>query len=132
LRKELEASRQALETFQTQANMVAPNGGGDSETNQYMAVSAQLVAAKAQLNTLQSRLSSGSTDLSNDPSDPDLQLVSGLKGKLLASQESIEAAKGGVGANNPKMMAEQASVASVRKQLADATDRAYPVKADTH
>ena len=67
--------------------MVAPNGGGDSETNQYMAVSAQLVAAKAQLNTLQSRLSSGSTDLSNDPSDPDLQLVSGLKGKLLASRE---------------------------------------------
>jgi polysaccharide biosynthesis transport protein len=123
LRKELEASRQALETFQTQANMVAPNGGGDSETNQYMAVSAQLVAAKAQLNTLQSRLSSGSTDLSNDPSDPDLQLVSGLKGKLLASQESIEAAKGSVGANNPKMMAEQASVASVRKQLADATDK---------
>ena len=103
--------------------MVAPNGGGDSETNQYMAVSAQLVAAKAQLNTLQSRLSSGSTDLSNDPSDPDLQLVSGLKGKLLASRELIEAAKGSVGANNPKMMAEQASVASVRKQLADATDK---------
>ena len=38
-------------------------------------------------------------------------------------RSSIEAAKGSVGANNPKMMAEQASVASVRKQLADATDK---------
>jgi polysaccharide biosynthesis transport protein len=124
LGKELEASRQALEDFQAQTNMVAPTeGGGDSETSQYMAISAQLVAAKAQLNTLQSRLSSGSTDLSNDPSDPDLQLVAGLKEKLLSSQVSVEAAKGSVGANNPKMMAEQASVASVRKQLADATDK---------
>ncbi len=123
LRKELEASRQTLEDFQTQTSMVAPGEGGDSETSQYMAINTQLVAAKAQLNTLQSRLSSGSTDLSNDPSDPDLQIVAGLKEKLLTSQVSVEAAKGSVGANNPKMIAEQASVASVRKQLADATDK---------
>jgi succinoglycan biosynthesis transport protein ExoP len=123
LRKDLEVSRQALEAFQAETNMVAPNEGGDSETSQYMAISAQLVAAKAQLNTLQSRLSSGSTDLSNDSSDPDLQLVAGLKEKLLSSQVSIEAAKGLVGANNPKMMSEQASVTSVRKQLADASDK---------
>ena len=123
LRKELEASRQTLEDFQTQTSMVAPGEGGDSETSQYMAINSQLVTAKAQLNTLQSRLSSGSTDLSNDPSDPDLQIVAGLKEKLLTSQVSVEAAKGSVGANNPKMIAEQASAASVRKQLADATDK---------
>ena len=86
LRKDVEASRAALEAFQTQTNMVAPNEGGDSETSQYMAISQQLFAARAQINTLQSRLTSGSTDLSNDPSDPDLQIVSGLKEKLSSSQ----------------------------------------------
>ena len=123
LRKDLESARQALEAFQAQTNMVAPNEGGDSETSQYMAISQELSAARAQLNTLQSRLSSGSTDLSNDPSDPDLQILASLKEKLLTSQASIEAAKGILGANNPKMMAEQANLASIRKQMADATEK---------
>ena len=54
----------------------------------------QLSAARAEVNTLQSRLASGSTDLSNDPSDPDLQILAGLKEKLSTSQSAIEAAKG--------------------------------------
>ena len=123
LRKDLESSRQALEAFQAQSNMVAPIDGGDSETSQYMAISEQLSAARAQLNTLQSRLSSGSTDLSNDPSDPDLQILANLKEKLSTSQTSIEAAKGVFGANNPKMMAELANLASIRKQIGDATEK---------
>ena len=123
LRKDLESSRQALEAFQAQSNMVAPTDGGDSETSQYMAISQELSAARAQLNILQSRLSSGSTDLSNDPSDPDLQILAGLKEKLSTSQTSIEAAKGMFGANNPKMVAEQANLASIRKQIGDATEK---------
>ena len=123
LRKDLETSRAALEAFQAQTNMVSPTEGGDSETSQYMAISQQLSAARAQLNTLQSRLTSGSTDLSNDPADPDLQILANLKEKLSTSQSAIEAAKSMLGANNPKMMAELANLASIRKQIGDATEK---------
>ena len=123
LRKDVESARAALEAFQAQTNMVAPSGGGDSETSQYMAISGQLSTARAEVNTLQSRLTSGSTDLSNDPSDPDLQILAGLKEKVSNSQSTIETAKGILGSNNPKMMAEFANLASNRKQIADATER---------
>jgi uncharacterized protein involved in exopolysaccharide biosynthesis len=123
LRKDVEASRAALEAYQAQTNMVAPSAGGDSETSQFMAITDQLTAARAQVNTLQSRLASGSTDLSNDPSDPDLQILSTLKEKLSTSQSAIETAKGTLGSNNPKMMAELANIASIRKQLGDATEK---------
>ena len=93
LRKDVETSRAALEAFQARTNMVSTTDGGDSETSQYMAISQQLSAARAQINTLQSRLTSGSTDLSNDPADPDLQILATLKEKLSTSQSAIEAAK---------------------------------------
>jgi succinoglycan biosynthesis transport protein ExoP len=123
LRKDVEASRAALEAFQAKTNMVSPTEGGDSETGQYMAISQELSAARAQITTLQSRLASGSTDLSNDPADPDLQMLAILKEKLSSSQSAIEAAKGALGSNNPKMMAELANLASIRKQLGDATEK---------
>ena len=123
LRKDVETSRAALEAFQARTNMVSTTDGGDSETSQYMAISQQLSAARAQINTLQSRLASGSTDLSNDPADPDLQILATLKEKLSTSQSAIEAAKGMLGSNNPKMMAELANLASIRKQLGDATEK---------
>ena len=81
LRKELEEARLVLAAFQAKSNMVAPASGGDRETSQYMAIATQLSGARAGLTALQSRLTSGSTDLSNDPSDPDLQILAGLKEK---------------------------------------------------
>jgi polysaccharide biosynthesis transport protein len=123
LHKDVESARAALAAFQAQTNMVSPSGGGDSETSQYMAISAEVSNARAQLNTLQSRLASGSTDLSNDPSDPDLQILAGLKEKVTTSQSAIETAKGVLGPNNPKMLAELANLAANRKQIADATER---------
>ena len=90
LRKELEDARVALRAFQTKTNMVAPSaGGGDRETSQYMAIATELSSARAGLTALQSRLTSGSTDLSNDPSDPDLQILSGLKEKLSTAEAEI-------------------------------------------
>ena len=59
-----------------------------------MAIATQLTNAKAGLTSLQSRLTSGSTDLSNDPSDPDLQMLSGLKEKLSTAEAETAAAKG--------------------------------------
>jgi uncharacterized protein involved in exopolysaccharide biosynthesis len=124
LRKELDAARTALRDFQAKTNMVAPSAtGGDKETNQYMTIAQELTSTRAGLTSLESRLTSGSTDLSNDPSDPDLQMLSGLKEKLSAAEADVAAAKGTLGANNPKMLAQQANMATLRKQMADATDR---------
>jgi polysaccharide biosynthesis transport protein len=46
-----------------------------------------------------------------------------LKEKVSTSQSTIETAKGIIGSNNPKMLAEQANLAANRKQIADATER---------
>ena len=123
LRKELEEAREALTAFQAKTNMVAPSQGGDRETSQYMAISDQLSNARAALTALQSRLISNSTDLSNDPSDPDLQILASLKEKLTTAEGNIAAAKGVLGAHNPKMMAEEANLAATRRQISEATDR---------
>jgi succinoglycan biosynthesis transport protein ExoP len=124
LRKELDEARTALRAFQSKANMVAPTAGGpDKETSQYMAIGVELSNTRAGLTALQSRLTSGSTDLSNDPSDPDLQILSALKEKLSTAESELASAKGALGANNPKMLAQQANMAVVRKQMSDATDR---------
>src|SRR5580704_6447565 len=105
LRKELDEARVALRAFQSKA------------------IGSELSNARAGLTALQSRLTSGSTDLSNDPSDPDLQILSGLKEKLSSAEAELAAAKGALGPNNPKMMAQQANMATVRKQMSDATER---------
>jgi polysaccharide biosynthesis transport protein len=124
LRKELEDARAALQAFQIKANMVAPTQGGDRETSQYMAISDQLSNARAGLTALRSRLTGGgSTDLSNDPSDPDLQILSALKERLTTSEADLATAKGALGANNPKMLAQQANLASIRKQIGEATEK---------
>ena len=83
-----------------------------------MAIAQELSSARAGLTVLQSRLTSGSTDLSNDPSDPDLQILAGLKEKLSTAETEIAASKGVFGANNPKMVAQQTNLATLRKQIA--------------
>jgi succinoglycan biosynthesis transport protein ExoP len=123
LRKELEDARAALRDFQTKTNLVAPGVAGDRETSQYMAIAQELSTARAGLTALQSRLSSNSTDLSNDPADPDLQVLSGLKEKLATAEAELSASKGVFGANNPKMVSQQANIATLRKQVADATEK---------
>src|SRR6185437_2368348 len=124
LRKELEQARAALTAFQAKTNMVAPSAsGGDRETSQYMAIAQELSTARASLTALQSRLTSGSTDLSNDPGDPDLQILSGLKEKLTTAEAEIGAAKGQLGSRNPKMVAQQGNVATLRREIAEATEK---------
>jgi uncharacterized protein involved in exopolysaccharide biosynthesis len=124
LRKELEDARTALSAFQAKTNMVAPSAtGGDRETSQYMAIAQELSTARAGLTALKSRLTSASTDLSIDPSDPDLQILSGLKEKLSNAEAEVAASKGALGANNPKMVAQQANIATLRRQIGDATEK---------
>ena len=124
LRKELDDARTALRAFQTKTNMVAPTAtGGDKETTQYMAIAQELTGARAGLTALQSRLTTGTTDLANDPSDPDLQILSGLKEKLSAAESENAVSKGILGPSNPKMLAQQANLATLRKQIGDATEK---------
>ena len=122
-RKELDAARTALENFQSQTNLVAPTAAADTESSALMAVSQELSASRASLTAMQSRLASGDTNLSSDPSDPDLQLVNGLKEKLTSEQASIDTGRTQLGANNPKMLSAVANVAALRKQVAEATNR---------
>ena len=126
LRREVDQARGALEAFQVKTNVVAPTAGGaDSETSELMTATQNLSAAKTNLAMLQNRLSSGATDLSIDPSDPDLQLLAGLKERLSTAEAAVSATRNSLGANNPKVLAETARIVGLRKQIADATDKMH-------
>ena len=58
---------------------MAPTEAADSESSSLMAITQDLSSNRAALTALESRLASGSTTLTTDPSDPDLQLLNGLK-----------------------------------------------------
>jgi uncharacterized protein involved in exopolysaccharide biosynthesis len=123
LRKEVGAAREALETFQRQTNVVAPTVGADTESSALSAINQELSNARGALTVMQTRLDSGATNLSMDPSDPDLQVLNGLKEKLSSALVAVDAVKSNLGANNPKMVAENANIVSLRRQIADATEK---------
>ncbi|MBV8282788.1 MAG: hypothetical protein JO347_12120 [Candidatus Eremiobacteraeota bacterium] len=122
LRKEFEAARTRLEEFQAKANLALPSGNApDAEANGLQAIAQELSNSKATLAVLKSRLETGSANISTDPSDPDVALVSALKEKLTSAEAELEGAKTSLGANNLKMQIASSNVASLRRQLADAT-----------
>jgi len=123
LRKQIDASRNALTAFQAQTNVVAPSTGGDSETNALLTITQTLTSAKANLAVLKNRLASGATDPSVDPSDPDLQLLGSLKEKLSEAEAALAAVRNTLGSNNPKMVSASANVSSLRRQISEATER---------
>jgi uncharacterized protein involved in exopolysaccharide biosynthesis len=124
LRKDLQEARTALEQFQSRTNVVAPTAqGSDSEAAALATVAQELTGNREALTSLQNRLVSGSTELTNDPSDPDLKMINDLKEKITASQVEIETGKSMLGANNPKVVAAMSNLATMRKQLADAIDK---------
>ena len=125
LRREADEARAALEKFQAATNVATPTGTGtDKETTELVTVTQSLSAAKANLTLLQNQLSNDTTDLSVDPSDPDLQLLAGLKEKLSSGELWVELVKGSMGANNPKVLAEQSMIASLRKQIPEVAGKA--------
>jgi uncharacterized protein involved in exopolysaccharide biosynthesis len=50
-------------------------------------------------------------------------MINGLKEKITTAQAEIETGKGMLGANNPKMLAAESNLATMRRQLAEATDK---------
>jgi succinoglycan biosynthesis transport protein ExoP len=124
LRRELEKARSALQQFQSRTNVVAPSQtSADTESAALAAVTADLATSRGLLTALQSRLASGSSDPAIDPSDPDLQMINGLKDKISSAQAEIEAVKNSLGPNNPKMVSAAANLATLRRQLADASEK---------
>jgi len=124
LRGEVAQAREALENYQKKTNIVAPSSNGvDSEGAALTAINQELSNARATLTIMQTRLDSGVTNLSTDPSDPDLQVLNGLKEKLTAALVAVDGVEQNLGSRNPKMVSETANIASLRKQIADATDR---------
>ncbi len=124
LRKDLQAARTALQNYQSRTNVVAPTAtGADAEGSALAAVTQDLAANRTLLTALQSRLTSVATDLANDPSDPDVQIINGLKEKIANLQVEIESVKNSIGTNNPKMVSAAANLVQMRKQLSDLTDK---------
>ena len=120
LRKDLQTARTSLEQFQTRTNVVAPTTiGSDAESSALNAVTQDLANNRALLTSLQSRLASGSTDLTNDPTDPDLVLINNLKEKMASAEAEVEAVKNAIGANNPKMVSAMANLSILTRQLSD-------------
>ncbi len=119
LRKELEQSRMALEQEQIKTNVTSL----DTESSALSAVSNDLANARGALTALQSRLESGTTNLSVDPSDPDLQMLNGLKEKLTTAQITYNSIRTSLGPNNPKMVTEAANIAQLKRQIAEATEK---------
>ena len=86
--------------FSSKANMVAPGLGGDRETTQYMAIADQLSVARAR------------ADRSSEPPDQRLHrpverpVGTPRPANSLSAETDIVTSKGGSGANNPKMVAQ--------------------------
>ncbi len=123
LRADFQKARAKLEDYQARTNLVAPIPGGDSETSELMAITQQLSSVKANLTMLQSRLASGSTDLSVDPSDPDLQVLAALRDKLATVETEVASLKGSVGSKNPRMLSGTANIAAIRGQMAETAEK---------
>ena len=119
LRRELDVARKALELEQAETNVT----GVDTDAAALSAVSSELAGSKAGLTVLQSRLDSGATNLSVDPTDTELQALNGLKDRLTSAQIAYNSIKTSLGPNNPKMMTEAANIGQLKKQIAEATEK---------
>jgi polysaccharide biosynthesis transport protein len=120
MKRDLATARENLQEIQQKTSLLPLLASGDSENSQLMAVTQDLSAAKAALTGLQSRYYSGSVDLSSDPSDPDLQVLSILKAKFSQAEADYEQQKSQVGANNPKAVTSLATKQSLQSQIDEA------------
>ncbi|SNB70803.1 Uncharacterized protein involved in exopolysaccharide biosynthesis [Rhodoblastus acidophilus] len=118
-------SRGRLESFQTEARLLAP-GANDSEADRLLSIGNALSAAKTELVALQSQLATPGAG-ANDAQNPDVQTLVGLRASLASAEADIARLKAEAGASHPKMIEKQALRESLRAQIAEQTD-AYRAK----
>ena len=125
MKNDLAAARSALQDYQEKNSMLTPIAGGDTEDTQLVSVSQVLSSAKEGLTTLESRYASPTVDLSNDPSDPDMQLLAGFKQKQANTEADIQLEKSMLGANNPRVMASLTIEKALEKQIGRCRPQKY-------
>jgi uncharacterized protein involved in exopolysaccharide biosynthesis len=120
LRADLNAARDKLAEFQREGKLLLPNSGGDSDSAQLMAVTAELSSSKGALAVAESRLnaqtSGDAAANSTDPPDADSQLLEGLKGRAAATATEIGKLQAEVGPSNPKLSALVATLKTLQDQ----------------
>jgi uncharacterized protein involved in exopolysaccharide biosynthesis len=121
----LAQARVRLESFQTQARLLAP-GANDLEADRLLAMGNALSTAKTELVALQSQLATpGSSP--NDAQSPDVQTLVALRAALATVEAEIARLTAEAGANHPKRQEKQAARDSLRAQIAAQTE-AYAAK----
>jgi uncharacterized protein involved in exopolysaccharide biosynthesis len=121
----LAQARGRLESFQTQARLLAPSAN-DSEADRLLSLGNALSAAKTELVALQSQLATPGAGL-NDAQNPDVQNVIALRSSLSTTEADIARLRAEAGPNHPKMLEKLAARESLRAQIGQAVD-AYRAK----
>jgi polysaccharide biosynthesis transport protein len=122
LRADLNGARDRLAEFQREGKLLTPNAGGDSDSAQLMAVTAELSSSKGELAVAESRLNAqasgdAAANSSTDSPDADSQLLESLKAKAAATATEIGRLQAEVGPNNPKLSAQVATLKSLQDQV---------------
>ena len=128
LRADLASARDNLAQFERASNLLAPNASGDSDNSQLMAAANELSTARAELAALESRRKSRAEgDIAeapasaNEATDTDVQVLVSLKNRVTEVTTDIGKLQAELGANNPKLTAQVAALASLRQQVRDQT-----------
>ncbi|MCW2283840.1 uncharacterized protein involved in exopolysaccharide biosynthesis [Rhodoblastus acidophilus] len=121
----LAEARARLETFQTEARLLAP-GAGDAESDRLLQIGNALSLAKTELVALQSQLATPGGGPS-DAQNPDVQTLIALRTAQATAEADIARLQADAGPNHPKMLERQAARDSLRGQIGQAVD-AYRTK----
>jgi uncharacterized protein involved in exopolysaccharide biosynthesis len=117
-------ARGRLETFQTDARLLAP-GNNDPEADRLVAIGNALSAARTELATLQSQLAPGAEP--NDAQNPDAQRLVALRTALAGAEAEISRLTPYAGPTHQKMREQVATRDALRGQIDEET-KAYQAR----
>ena len=117
----LAQARAQLESYQTQARLLAP-GANDSETDRLLSLGNALSAAKTELVALQSQLATPGAGGDTDAQNPDVQTLVSLRASLATTEADVARLKAEAGPNHPKMLEKLAARDSLRAQIGQAAE----------
>lgn len=117
----LAQARAQLESFQTQARLIAP-GASDSEADRLLSLGNALSAAKTELVALQSQLATPGVGGATDAQNPDVQTLVALRASLATTEADVARLKAEAGPNHPKVLEKLAARDSQRAQIGQAAE----------
>ncbi|WP_338758398.1 chain length determinant protein EpsF [Massilia sp. METH4] len=117
LRDNVEAAQSRLSKYQQEHNIVSVDNRLDVETNRLNDLSAQLVAAQAQLMEAQSRQRMASSGGAAAPDVASNPLIQNLKLNLNAAEGRLAEAEQRLGRNHPQFQSLRAEVDKLQREL---------------